>query len=316
MTPSAATHPDRFVHEALFYDSDTDYLDELVPFITDGLAQRDPVTVAVPAPKLRLLREALDEDAGRVRMLDMTEAGRNPGRIIADVLHASADEHPHEHVRIIGEPIWSGRTATEYPACAQHEALINTAFTGRDVTIVCPYDTAGLDASALADAHATHPWLRVTGRRHASEHYAPEEVLARHNQPLGSVPDAATYPVTTAGALPGARRFATDHAQRLGLCPDRTVEWELIVTELVTNGLVHGGGDCLLRIGRDGDDLVCAVENSGTLADPLAGRRPPQPGQLGGRGLLLVHNLADLVRTHTSLAGTAIHAHLRLTSPR
>lgn len=29
--------------------------------------------------------------------------------------------------------------------------------------------------------------------------------------------------------------------------------------------------------------------------DPLAGRRPPEPGQLGGQALMLVHYVADLV---------------------
>nr|WP_245950685.1 hypothetical protein [Saccharothrix carnea] len=44
-----------------------------------------------------------------------------------------------------------------------------------------------------------------------------------------------------------------------------------------------------MRIWRDNDHVICAVEDSGHLADPLAGRRPPAPGQEGGRGLLLVN---------------------------
>ena len=64
----------------------------------------------------------------------MAEAGRNPGRILPAVLHAFADDHPRARVRIVGEPVWAGRTPVEYPACAQHEALINGSLAGRDVT--------------------------------------------------------------------------------------------------------------------------------------------------------------------------------------
>ena len=99
-----------------------------------------------PAPRLRLLHDALGADAERVQLLDMTVAGRNPGRIIAEVLLATAAAHPDRHVRIIGEPIWPGRSEIEYPACVQHEALINLAFRGRRATILCPYDVAGLDS--------------------------------------------------------------------------------------------------------------------------------------------------------------------------
>jgi hypothetical protein len=82
----------------------------------------------------------------------MTVAGRNPGRIIPTVLLAFANAHPGRRVRLIGEPIWAGRSPVEYPACAQHEALINAAFTGRPATILCPYNTELLDPVWIEDA--------------------------------------------------------------------------------------------------------------------------------------------------------------------
>ncbi|MCO1580514.1 MEDS domain-containing protein [Crossiella sp. SN42] len=67
-------------------------------------------------------------------------------------------------MRIIGEPIWADRSEAEYPACAQHEALINAASTGRDLTIRCPYDTSRLTTEVLEDARAT-PRARTTPPR-------------------------------------------------------------------------------------------------------------------------------------------------------
>jgi hypothetical protein len=50
----------------------------------------------------------------------------------------------------------------------------------------------------------------------------------------------------------------------------------------------------------------------GRWADPLAGRRPPAGQGVGPYGLFVVNTIADLLRTHTTPAGTTIHAYLRL----
>ncbi|MEV0682117.1 sensor histidine kinase [Actinosynnema sp. NPDC050436] len=310
-----APAPDAFVHPALFYGCDDEYLAVLVPFVTEGLALGHPVAVAVPGARLRLLREALGGAAQDVLLLDMEQAGRNPGRIIPTVLRRFADEHQGVHVRIVGEPIWAGRSATEYPACAQHEALINLAFAGRDVTIVCPYDTASLDAAALEDALVTHPVVWRTDRRHPSGRYAPLTVVNRYNQPLPAAEGAPEVHVGSSAQIRDARRFTTAQAGRLDLGAERTAELELIATELVTNSLRHSGGGCRLRVWTADGHLVCEVRDEGRLADPLAGRHPARPGQFGGRGLLLVNQLADLVRTHTSPEGTTVYALLRLDRP-
>ena len=304
-------HPGGFVHPAFFYDSDEEYLGTLVPFITDGLAEGHPAAVAVPGARLRLLRDALGTAADDVLMLDMEVAGRNPGRIIPTVLRRFADTHRSGHVRIIGEPIWAGRTELEYPACAQHEALINLAFAGRDVTIVCPYDTVTLDDRALADALVTHPTVWEAAGRRDSDHYDPHAVVDRYNRPLRTTPDATDLVVSTTADIRDVRRLVGDQARQALLDAERTADLELIATELVTNSLRHTGAECRLRIWRDGEHLICAVEDSGRLADPLAGRRPPEPGQRGGRGLLLVNQLADLVRTHATTCGTTVTAFLR-----
>ena len=170
MSSSTATGSEHgFDHPAFFYRSEDEYLSHLVPFVTEGLNKHESVCVAVPEANLRLLRGALGTMTDQVHMVDMIEAGRNPGRIIAGVLSAFADSHPDERVRIIGEPVWPGRTEAEYSACVQHESLINTAFAGRDLTIVCPYDAARLDERALTDAHATHPIVWDAGEHRADQ---------------------------------------------------------------------------------------------------------------------------------------------------
>src|SRR5581483_9867785 len=110
MTTAAHLDLGDFLHPALFYQSNQDYLDGLLPFITDGLEAGQPVLVAVPGPNLALLRDALGPAAADITRADMTDAGRNPGRILGGVLSAFADRHAPQSVRIIGEPIWPGRS--------------------------------------------------------------------------------------------------------------------------------------------------------------------------------------------------------------
>jgi anti-sigma regulatory factor (Ser/Thr protein kinase) len=276
--------------------------------VRDALDAGDPVAVAVPGEHLRLLEDALGERGPAVRFLDMREAGRNPGRIIPGVLRAFADATPPgRRAWIIGEPIWPGRSDTEYPACAQHEALINAAFRGREATILCPYDARRLDVRVLADAHATHPTVipAGAGRERPSAAYDPEGVVARWNRPLPDPPRALTY-AFDADTLTRARHAAVGEGERLGLVGVRLEDVAIVTAELTTNSVVHGGGSGVLRMWEEGDAVVCEVGDRGRIADPLAGRLPAPRDQRGGRGLLLVNLVADLVRVHTGETGTTI----------
>ncbi|WP_199440198.1 sensor histidine kinase [Umezawaea beigongshangensis] len=309
MAVAPATSHEPFVHPALFYAGSAEYLAGTVPFVTDGLDAGEPVAVAVPGPQLDLLRAALGERAGRVRFLDMTRAGRNPGRIIPWVLRAFADQHSSGHVRIIGEPIWPGRSETEYPACVQHEALINHAFTGRHVTILCPYDTVGLDPLVLADAEATHPVLVDSRGQRPSERYAPDHVVRTYNRPLSPPPPGATALAVRTEELGLLRRVAAERARTAGLSGERVEDVLLTVTELAANSIVHGGGSGTVHLWADADHLVVQSSDSGHITDPLAGRLPAAQQQTGGRGLVLVNHLADLVRVHSTAVGTVVRAH-------
>lgn len=307
MSATAEAGAGAFGHPALFYRGAAEYLAGTVPFVWGGLAADEPVAVAVPGDNLALLRRELGADAARVRLLDMTEAGRNPGRIIPGVLRAFADSHPGRPVRIIGEPIWAARSAVEYPACAQHEALINLAFTGRDATILCPYDAEALAPDVLTDAEATHPVLiDGTGRR-TSDGYDPAGVVARYNRPL-PVPEGA-FELADTKDLAAVRALAHVRAVACGLPAGRVADVEMVVTELLSNSVEHGSGTGTVRFwGADGE-FTCEVHDTGRLTDPLAGRHPATPYQPRGRGLLLVNQLADLVRLHTDDEGTTFRAY-------
>lgn len=309
---AAVTEPfgplEPFAHPALFYRDEQEYLDGTLPFVHAGLDAGEPVAVAVPGKNLALIRDALGDAADAVRLLDMREAGRNPGRIIPGVLRAFADAQPAgRRVRIIGEPIWAGRSETEYPACVQHEALINAAFQGRTATIMCPYDVARLPEHMVTDAYATHPTVIRPGSRaeQDSDAYAPGDVVVRYNEPLPPVQEALTFAFDS-DSLPHARHVAVGEGARLGLVGVKLDDMALATAELTTNSVVHGGGSGVLRVWAEDGYVVCEVRDKGHLADLLAGRRPVPREQRGGRGILLVNLIADLVRVHRSDSGTTV----------
>ena len=63
----------------------------------------------------------------------------------------------------MGEPAWPGRSEAELVEAAKPEALINLAFTGLPLAILCPYYSPALPAGALAAAWQTYPHLCGTG---------------------------------------------------------------------------------------------------------------------------------------------------------
>ncbi|MCO1594537.1 sensor histidine kinase [Micromonospora sp. RHAY321] len=300
-----------FVHPALFYADHEEYLAGTVPFIQAGLDADEPVMVAVPGDNLDRIRTALGSDAARVQLHDMSVAGRNPGRILPGVLFAFAAANAGKRVRIIGEPIWAGRSETEYPACAQHEALINAAFAGRPATILCPYDTGSLERSWLDDAYRTHPVLQMGGVSWESPDYAdPIAVAAGFNLPLQGPPPEAIIIAIDLPALPVIRRLVTAEAVAAGLPPDRVSDLTLAVNELATNTIRHTPAGGTLAVWTDPKRLICQFSDTGHIANPLAGRIPVPPQQPGSRGLVLVNQLCDLVRVHTVPGATTIRLHM------
>ncbi len=291
-----------FQHWALFYRGIDGFIEGTLPFVVDGVNVGEPVLVAAPPDRLEALADALgdidDEETDDVRFLNMTDAGRNPGRILSTVLLPFSREHPGQRVRIVGEPIWAQRTALEYPACVEHEALINTAFAGRDATILCPYDESTLRTAVIDDARTTHPHLLESREVMPCQEYAePDLVVAARNRPLADPPVYAVTLTVTVGDLPGVRQFAADRARTAGLPAHRAEEAAEAIHELTLARLLLSKSTSLGAWAENGS-FVCQVGDGGPASDRRAEWAPAHEGH--PRGMLRVHQLADLVRVSTA----------------
>ncbi len=326
--PVNVAHPARtgrtgLVHEAFFYRGVQDYATGIAAFLREGFELAEPALVAVPGPHVDVLRAALGPEMGqradRVRFVNMAEAGRNPGRIIPTVLYAFAQKHASSRVRIVSESIWPGRSAAEYCAALQHEALINIALADQEATILCPYDRQGLDATVLADTRRTHPVSVENGLREVSTDYADPRAVA--DASLRSLSDPPEWwgdmlVFSSARELGAVRHFVEVLARKSGLPAWRVADLCLAVNEVATNTLVHTDQAGVLSMWQDSDtgSLVCEITDSGQLPDRLVGRIPPAQSEPHGRGLILVNTLCDLVEMPTGRigSGTTVRLHMRL----
>ncbi|GGP45232.1 SpoIIE family protein phosphatase [Streptomyces calvus] len=107
-----------------------------------------------------------------------------------------------------------------------------------------------------------------------------------------------------------ARRAATRQLAHWGL-EELVFTTELIVSELVTNAIRHAAGPVRLRLVRE-RALVCEVFDGGASAPHL---RHPRATDEGGRGLLLVSQLAQRWGTRFVPEGKIIWAEQSLTAP-
>jgi len=312
--PDPAARPASFVHDALFYRDEAEFLTGTVPFLRDALAAGMPALVAVPAPHCAWVCQELGCGPEQVRFLDMTIDGRNPYRIIPAVLQTFAEEHPGQPVAIVAESVWPGRSAAEYPACVQHDAMVNVAFPALAGAMLCPYDSRLLEPEMLRDAGRTHPALIVAGVRTPSAHYCePAKVVADFNRPL-PCPAHATAVMDFAGVddLPRLRDFVRRHAIDTGLSHDRAVDLERAANEIATNTIRHAGGAGSVRLWAEDGHVLCDITDDGYIEGSLAGRLTPPVTSEGGRGLLVSNHLCDLVRLYSVPGLTTVRLFVRI----
>jgi anti-sigma regulatory factor (Ser/Thr protein kinase) len=302
-----------FRHEALFYAGDGEFVTAVSSFIREGVHAGEPVLVLVPGPKLEMLRWSLQRDAANIRFEDMTELGRNPGRVISIWQDFAADHRSAPNIRGVGEPVWPGRTADELVECERHEDLLNLAFAGAPLWLLCPYDTTTLDPSVIAEATRTH---RRTADHRLRSANAPLRLRVDIGDPLqgrlADPPDDVSYVPFDGDGLGNVRAAVTRLAEQHGLDQEAREGLVLALNEVATNSVRYGGGQGELRAWTTDDSLVCEVRDGGVIADPLVGRFRPNPTADRGFGLWLANHLCDLVQIRSGPKGSIVRLHMQL----
>jgi anti-sigma regulatory factor (Ser/Thr protein kinase) len=308
---------DRFRHEAVLYASRDEFLSALVPFVSDGVDEGEPVLIVESQAKIGLLREALGTRAPAVLFADMAQVGGNPARIIP-AWRDFVDRHgaAGKRLRGIGEPIWKGRTPDELVECQRHESLLNVAFgSGSPWWLVCPYDVSQLEPSVIEEARRSHEFVHANESGEASAKFRGIELSGA---PFGvAMPEPVGVDQATrfdAEGLHSLRGLVTRRAMSAGMSSARAAEFATAVNEIATNSVVHGGGEGALRMWHDSTNLVCEVRDRGRFDQPLADRTKPGHDPSGPRGLWVANQLCDLVQIRSFDHGAVIRLHARIDS--
>ncbi len=106
-----------------------------------------------------------------------------------------------------------------------------------------------------------------------------------------------------------ARRAATTAISDWGVQPVVSEDACLVVTELVTNALVHGRSEAHLRLLHDEKCLRVEVADENTRLPMMA---PPDPRSLSGRGLLMIASLVKTWGVERTASGKYVWAELEM----
>ncbi|GIE98333.1 hypothetical protein Ari01nite_57980 [Paractinoplanes rishiriensis] len=151
--------------------------------------------------------------------------------------------------------------------------------------------------------------------------------MSQSVRPAPTAEPVSTDVPTSSGAPLLDRRFGRDEiavvrhevAGRLaavGLTGERHQGFVLAVNEVITNVVLHAGGQGRAVLWLAGGSAWCTVTDSGP-GIPAQFLRPPEvPAafEVGGRGIWLAHQLCDEVTVATGPIGTTIG--LRIALPR
>jgi transcriptional regulator with XRE-family HTH domain len=161
-------------HQALLYGTDQEFLDTVAPFFTEGMERSEAMLAVTTSANIELLREHLGSDAEQVELVERESWLIAPG----PALHAFGAfvnaklEAGAPWVRIVGEPIWAGRSDSEIGLWMRFESLFNLVFAASPMTLLCPYDKRSVPPEIVRQARFTHPHTIGQGGIASNPEYA------------------------------------------------------------------------------------------------------------------------------------------------
>lgn len=301
-----------FVHQALIYESEQEFVDVALPFVRAGVEAGEPVLAAVQEPNVEALRRRLPADSAGVELRTVEQWYENPSRTRAKFAAWVAERRNGHRIRLIGEPPWPLASEARTREWARHESVLNVAFGDLPVTFICPYDARILPESIIEHARRTHPQIWAGSGRVESASYADPRTYCRELNGGGRAgdPPPAVEVEFGAGDLARLRRLVEGEGLRAGIGEGRIEDLVLAVNEIATNALVHGGTPARLRVWRRGEELVFDVHDGGDgVADPLAGQLKPDLALGHGWGLWIARMVADAVEIRSGAGESAVSVH-------
>jgi hypothetical protein len=310
MTAADMPSASGFRHEALPYAGTVNFVARAAPIVSRAIEAGDAVLVAVDMAKIELLRDHLGTASRSIAWTDIRGIGGNPARIIP-LWHEFVARHgTRDRLWGIGEPIWPGRSAAELVEAQRHEQLLNLAFADvPNFTLLCPYDTAGLDAAAIREGHRCHPLISEDDGSRQSAAYPGLAEIAASVPPFLPEPAGEPSEHVVGPHDPFLRSHLARQACQAGTGAARADDLVLAVAA-VSHHMARPEAPPTVRVWRERDHVLAELHGLAATEDPLAGREWPAPADGAGRGLWLANQLCDLVQVRSFGTGAVVRLHI------
>ncbi|HEX2073372.1 MAG TPA: sensor histidine kinase [Geodermatophilus sp.] len=305
-----------FLHSALFFRSDDEFLSATVPFVQEGLAAGEPALIVCDDRRNALLAGLLPHD-DRVTVLPRgavytrpAHVGASYERLVNGLLSGGAPG-----TRLVSEPSF-GTEAWAWRAWTAFEAAANVAFAPLPFTAACGYDLRVLPGPMRLDVERSHPYLLTAAGSVANDAYMDPAALIGGTPPPD--PLEATPPALDLVGIPdrAAAARARDRVRSTvdAACPYPPVgsDFLVAVAEVVANALEHGRPPLRIRVWTTPSRLLCTVTDHGPgSALHLAGLSRGHIDRDGpGAGLWLARQTCDHLDAYPTAEGFTV----RLTS--
>jgi transcriptional regulator with XRE-family HTH domain len=149
-------------HQALLYEGGEEFGASAAPFLSGALANGEAALAVTTRANLRRLRRELGDAAEHVRFAESSAWYRTPAAALSSyesfLNESVAAGAPW--VRIVGEPVWNGRSGEQIRLWARCESWLNLAFSGAPLTLMCPYNVRAVSDEIVELARTTHPAAR------------------------------------------------------------------------------------------------------------------------------------------------------------
>jgi transcriptional regulator with XRE-family HTH domain len=153
--------PTMLEHSAFIYRTEDEFRRAMGLFLAEGIERSEAILAVTTGPNIELLCGHLGNDARRVEFIDASDFYSTPVAAL-EAYRAFSEanlERGATWVRVVGEPMWAGRSDADVRSWTRYESLFNLVFAGFPLTVVCPYDERSVAPEILRQAHLTHPHM-------------------------------------------------------------------------------------------------------------------------------------------------------------
>jgi anti-sigma regulatory factor (Ser/Thr protein kinase) len=300
------------LHTTVCHRSTAEAVEQLVPFVEEGLRAHDDVVVNLTTERVAHLVAQLGDDAERVRWCDTHHWHPHPARRLRAIQELADDVacHGRGRLRFIGECAFSAGSPQLLAEWERFDAVLNHALVGAPISLVCTYDLQQLAPEVVERARCSHPHIGLLPPVENEDYLPPADYLAqRRGAPL-PVPAEAVRLSGRPTPL-DARALVHEVLGGAGIGRQKVDDMAVAVTEVVTNAWQAGARRVEVACWYvDGEAGVQVDDDGPGLRDPLAGYRRPAPSDERGRGLWIARQLADALDVWPHDCGTALRLRL------